>query len=46
MDLQIIDELKDVLEKNSTVHAMWIAGSVAEGYSDGLVGRRFMARYR
>lgn len=36
MDLHIVDELKDALEKNSSVHAMWIAGSVAEGHSDDL----------
>lgn len=36
MDLKIIDELKIALEENHTVHAMWIAGSVAEGYADEL----------
>lgn len=34
MDLQIVYELKDFLEQNSAVHAMWIAGSVAEGKAD------------
>lgn len=34
MDLKIIDELKDAMEQTSSVHAMWIAGSVAEGYAD------------
>jgi predicted nucleotidyltransferase len=36
MDLSIVDDLKDILEPRSTVHAMWIAGSVAEGYADEL----------
>lgn len=36
MDLEIIDELKVALEKNPTIHAMWIAGSVAEGHADKL----------
>ena len=36
MDLKIVDELKDLLEQDSTVHAMWIAGSVAEDNADEL----------
>lgn len=36
MDLGIVEELKIILEKESGVHAMWIAGSVAEGYNDEL----------
>lgn len=36
MDLKIVDELKELLEKDSTIHAMWIAGSVAEGTADEL----------
>jgi predicted nucleotidyltransferase len=36
MDLKIIDELKSSLEQDSTIHAMWIAGSVAEGNNDEL----------
>ncbi len=36
MDLKIVDELKDLLEQDSAVHAMWIAGSVAEGNNDEL----------
>jgi len=36
MDLKIVDELKDLLEQDSTIHAMWIAGSVAEGENDEL----------
>lgn len=36
MDLRIIDELKELMESNEAVHAMWIAGSVAEGYDDEL----------
>ena len=36
MDLTIVDELKEVMEQEESVHAMWIAGSVAEGYSDEL----------
>jgi predicted nucleotidyltransferase len=36
MDQKIVDELKKVLELNEAVHAMWIAGSVAEGYNDEL----------
>jgi predicted nucleotidyltransferase len=36
MDLQIVDELKKLFEHEPTIHAMWIAGSVAEGYEDKL----------
>lgn len=36
MDLKIVDELKQVMEQNESVHAMWIAGSVAERYADEL----------
>lgn len=36
MDYKIVDELKDILEPNKSIHAMWIAGSVAEGYADDL----------
>lgn len=36
MDLEIVDELKDLLEQDAAVHAMWIAGSVAEGNADEL----------
>lgn len=36
MDLKIVEELKKNLEQNSSIHAMWIAGSVAEGYDDEL----------
>jgi predicted nucleotidyltransferase len=36
MDLKIVDELKDLLESNTAIHAMWIAGSVAEGQNDDL----------
>ncbi len=36
MDLKIVDELETFLQEKSTVHAMWIAGSVAEGYDDEL----------
>lgn len=36
MDLKIVDELKDLLEQDSTIHAMWIVGSVAEGNADVL----------
>ncbi len=36
MDIKIIDELKEILEQDATIHAMWIAGSVAEGYADDL----------
>jgi predicted nucleotidyltransferase len=34
MDLKIVDELKELMEQDTAVHAMWIAGSVAEGYAD------------
>lgn len=36
MDLKIVDELKQTIETNTSVHAMWIGGSVAEGYADEL----------
>lgn len=36
MDHTIVEELKEVMEQDATVHAMWIAGSVAEGYADEL----------
>lgn len=36
MNLQIIDDLKNALEQEPTIYAMWLAGSVAEGYSDEL----------
>ena len=36
MDLKIVGELKKVLEPKTSVHAMWIAGSIAEGYNDAL----------
>lgn len=36
MDLKIVDELKEVMEQDAIIHAMWIAGSVAEGYEDEL----------
>jgi predicted nucleotidyltransferase len=36
MDRKIVEELKKVVEQDETVHAMWIAGSVAEGYDDEL----------
>lgn len=36
MDYAIVEDLKRVLEPNTTVHAMWIAGSVAEGLNDEL----------
>lgn len=36
MDYTIIDELKEIMESNDAVQAMWIAGSVAEGYTDEL----------
>ncbi len=36
MDLTIVDGLKDLLEQDSSIHAMWIAGSVAEGTADEL----------
>jgi predicted nucleotidyltransferase len=34
MDLKIVDELRQTLEQSPSTHAMWIAGSVAEGYAD------------
>lgn len=34
MDLSIVDELKELLEGNQDTHAMWIAGSIAEGFAD------------
>jgi len=34
MDLAIIQEFKALLEPLAHVHAMWIAGSVADGYED------------
>ncbi len=34
MDLSIVDELKKLIEINTNTHAMWIAGSIAEGYAD------------
>lgn len=36
MDLKIANRLKEVLEDDKAVHAMWISGSVAEGYADEL----------
>lgn len=36
MDKKIVEELKKHLEQNTAIHAMWIAGSVAEGYDDEL----------
>jgi predicted nucleotidyltransferase len=36
MDNKIALELAEILKPNSNVHAMWIGGSVAEGYSDEL----------
>lgn len=36
MDHTIVEELKNVMEQDEAVHAMWIAGSVAEGYADEL----------
>jgi len=36
MDLAIVDELKELLENDPNTHAMWIAGSIAEGFADGL----------
>lgn len=36
MDEQIASELAELLKPNSNVHAMWIGGSVAEGYNDEL----------
>ena len=36
MDTKIINEFRVFIEQDSRVHAMWIAGSVAEGYNDEL----------
>jgi predicted nucleotidyltransferase len=36
MDQKIVRELQEVLEQDSAIHAMWITGSVAEGYADEL----------
>jgi len=36
MDHTIVEELKKIMEQDEAVHAMWIAGSVAEGYDDEL----------
>jgi predicted nucleotidyltransferase len=36
MDHTIVEELKKIIEQDKAVHAMWIAGSVAEGYDDEL----------
>ena len=36
MDHKIVEELKEIMEQDAAVHAMWIAGSVAEGYDDEL----------
>jgi predicted nucleotidyltransferase len=36
MDHTIVDELKKVMAQDARVHAMWIGGSVAEGYDDEL----------
>ncbi|HSH55970.1 MAG TPA: nucleotidyltransferase domain-containing protein, partial [Candidatus Limnocylindrales bacterium] len=36
MDYTIIEELKEFMEQNPAIHAMWIGGSVAEGYDDEL----------
>ncbi len=36
MNLAIADELKELLEANPNTHAMWIAGSIAEGFADEL----------
>ncbi|HEX7633443.1 MAG TPA: aminoglycoside 6-adenylyltransferase [Candidatus Saccharimonadales bacterium] len=36
MDQSIAEELKKVMEHDEAVHAMWIAGSVAEGQADEL----------
>lgn len=34
MDLKIVDELAEAMKQVTGVHAMWVAGSVAEGYAD------------
>lgn len=36
MDHTIVDELKKIMEQHEAVHAMWLGGSVAEGYDDEL----------
>jgi len=36
MDKTIVEELKKIMEQDEGVHAMWIAGSVAEGNDDEL----------
>lgn len=36
MDLAIVDELQGLLEERPDTHAMWIAGSIAEGLADEL----------
>lgn len=36
MDHAIVDELKELMNQDPIVHAMWIGGSVAEGYADKL----------
>jgi predicted nucleotidyltransferase len=36
MDYRIVDELKILLEQSPPIHAMWVAGSVAEGTNDEL----------
>lgn len=36
MDKTIAEELKKIMEQDEAVHAMWIAGSVAEGNDDEL----------
>jgi hypothetical protein len=34
MEYAIAEDLKEVMEKDTKIHAMWIGGSVAEGYND------------
>lgn len=36
MNHTIVEELKEIMEQDEVVHAMWIAGSVAEGNNDEL----------
>ncbi|MEJ0072470.1 MAG: hypothetical protein WDN27_00005, partial [Candidatus Saccharibacteria bacterium] len=36
MDYTIVEELQKLMEQDEAVHAMWIAGSVAEGHADEL----------
>lgn len=36
MDLNIIEVIKNGVESSDAVRAMWIAGSIADGYSDNL----------